>query len=115
MPAINFMKQFADAVENGDKRQTIRPERKRPICAGDTLYLYTGQRTRQARKLKEVECSQVSDIEVANYYVLLNGKCLAPLDADSFAQRDGFNNRHELIAFFKRQYGLPFNGVLIEW
>lgn len=115
MPAINFMKKFADAVQNGDKCQTIRKARKNPIKPGDTLYLYTGQRTSNARKLKETKCTDVKDIEVHDHYVMIESQTLAPVDANAFAVKDGFKDRHEMIAFFEHQYRLPFYGKLIEW
>ena len=42
MPALNFQRQFADAVRCGYKRQTIRAKRKHTIRIGDTLYLQMG-------------------------------------------------------------------------
>lgn len=52
---INFKQQFAEMVESGEKRQTIRRERKghRQIGKGDHLKLYTGLRTKQCRLLGE--------------------------------------------------------------
>ena len=49
MVAYNFQKQFADAVERGEKRQTIRAPRRdgRHAKVGDKLQLYTGMRTKQ--------------------------------------------------------------------
>ena len=37
MPALNFKKEFADKVKNGEKRQTIRAMRKRRFQIGDNL------------------------------------------------------------------------------
>ena len=53
MPALNFRAEFADAVERGEKCQTIRAYRKdgRNPKPGDTLHLYTGMRTRACRRL----------------------------------------------------------------
>jgi len=48
MPTINFTK---FKVESGEKRQTIRAVRKRPIKVGDKLHLYSGLRTKKARNL----------------------------------------------------------------
>jgi hypothetical protein len=47
MPALDFQARFAPLVESGEKRQTIRKRRKRPIGVGQTLYLWTGQRLPQ--------------------------------------------------------------------
>lgn len=115
MTAINFMKRFADAVENGEKCQTIRKQRKNPILPGCKLQLYTGQRTSKCRKLKDARCNSVKDIEVHDHYIMIEGKTLAPSHADEFANKDGFPNRHAMIGFFAGQYGLPFIGVIIEW
>jgi hypothetical protein len=115
MTAINFMKRFADAVESGEKCQTIRKARKNPIQTGCKLQLYTGQRTSACRKLKDARCSSVKDVEIGDYYISIDGKSLAPKFADHFARKDGFPDRHAMISFFKNQYGLPFLGVLIEW
>lgn len=53
MPMFNFKKQFADSVESGEKRQTIRARRKNRPQVGQTAYLYTGARTKACRKLGE--------------------------------------------------------------
>lgn len=52
MPAYNFQKQFAPLVESGQKRQTIRAiGKRRHARPGESLQLYTGQRTKACRKL----------------------------------------------------------------
>lgn len=51
MALLGFKSIFADAVERGEKRQTIRAERKRPIKVREKLYLYTGLGTKKCRKL----------------------------------------------------------------
>ena len=83
MPALNFQKQFADAVESGlfdlrgeprpdrligvrPKLQTIRLYRKdeRDPKPGQTLYHFTGMRTKQCRRLGEAECTSVMPVEI---------------------------------------------------
>jgi hypothetical protein len=49
----------ADASPVGLKRQTIRAIRKYPFKVGDKLFLYTGCRTRQVRKLGEATAVEV--------------------------------------------------------
>lgn len=58
MPALNFKKRFEPMIESGDKRQTIRAKRKdcRDPKEGQTLYLYTGMRSKGCRKLGEAPC-----------------------------------------------------------
>lgn len=52
MPALNFT-MFVDAVESGDKRQTIRAYRSdgRDAKPGDPLYLFAGMRSTACRRL----------------------------------------------------------------
>ena len=129
MPAYNIKEQFAPLVEAGTKRQTIRPPRKRPTRVGDTLYLYTGMRTKQCRKLREETCTSVWKIEIATpSQIFMFGEPLSPDlasrrrwqlgydDMLAIAIADGFEN--DIIAmtsFFQQQYGLPFTGEVIRW
>lgn len=117
MPALNFSPEFADAVENGTKRQTIRWQRKKPIEAGDTLYLYTGQRTKSCRKLRTDQCASVTPIRIIQegMRIYLNGLHLHYDDARDLARRDGFHNPVSMCEWFAKRYGPKFEGVLICW
>ncbi len=116
MPALNFQPHFAELVESGKKCQTIRPPRKRPIKVGDTLYLYTGMRTKACRKLGEVEVESVAQIQIRNERdVWVNSKQLDVDQRLSLAAKDGFDWFSEMADWFDRRYGLPFNGALIRW
>lgn len=116
MPLLNFKKQFANAVESGIKRQTIRTPRKHEIKTGDTLYLYTGLRTSSTRKLRTAKCSSVQIIRIAPDGISFSGDEICELSKmDKFAQADGFNNYSEMLAWFEEQHGLPFVGILIKW
>ncbi len=115
MPAINFSPQFADAVEAGAKRQTIRKVRKNPIEYGDTLYLYTGQRTKSCRKLGEWECSNTRKIVIHKSSVWLDGVLLNLRDTFVLVDDDGFDNMTDFFDWFVDHYGPHFEGVLISW
>jgi len=118
MPAINFKKCFSILVETGKKCQTIRPLRKQPIKVGDTLYLYTGLRTKQCKKLGEAICSEIHSIKISNMGIILDGVYIDHEDAYSLATLDGFLGYRRVIDFvdfFSKQYGLPFSGVVIRW
>ncbi len=120
MPALNFQARFADAVESGQKRQTIRRVWKRPIKQGDTLYLYAGMRTKRCRKLMTADCLSVRPvtIDVAHYvfrHTIVAGKYGGYDHLNRFAKQDGFDSWEEMRDFFKRKYELPFDGVLITW
>ena len=117
MPAYNFKKQFANDVESGKKCQTVRPKRKRPTVAGDTLYLYTGMRTKNCRKLKEAECEVVVPIDIGLFFVRVDNEDLSLEEIEEFAKDDGFENMGEMFSFFNKHYELPLYDTmeLIEW
>ncbi len=125
MPALNFSEKFAPLVESGEKRQTIRKLRKdgRDPKPGDTLYLYTGMRTKKCRKIGEAECLLVEPVQINSRIAVINGCVLIydpscsydSLDMDSLAKADGFVNWKELADWFEKIHGLAFHGLLIRW
>lgn len=115
MPLINFKKQFSQLVEQGIKTQTIRTNRKFPIKKGNRLFLYTGLRTKQTKKLKETVCKSVQEITIDSNNVLLDGVKLSQKEIIELAKADGFNDQQSFANFFKQNYNLPFYGVLIKW
>ncbi len=115
MPALNFSAQFADAVASGEKTQTIRKHRKVPIKAGDTLYLFTGQRTKRIQRLGTVVCRSVRNIAITETAIWVNGEYCSYEERHRFANLDGFTDEDDFRAWFRDHYGLPFRGVLIVW
>lgn len=117
MPALNFKKQFAPDVESGKKRQTIRACRKdgRDPKPGQTLYLYTGMRTKICRKLGEVVCKSVEHISLGYLHIKINNKILGREEIKKLALADGFCCLKDFRNFFKQTHGLHFKGYLIKW
>ncbi len=128
MPALNFIKEMAPKVELGlkepdhpeAKRQSVRAFRKdgRDPKAGQTLYLYTGMRTKGCRKLGEATCKSVEQISIERDVccdVIVGISCLTYFEMIFFAKADGFNSINEFIDFFHKTHGLPFYGLLIKW
>lgn len=117
MVAFNFKAQFADDVESGKKRQTIRAQRRARV--GDPLQLYTGMRTKKCRKLRDAVCTAVDEITIKTrgYYlaIRLNGELLPTEHAREIALADGFDGLAAFADFFSEQYGLPFRGWLTRW
>ena len=110
MVAINFQKQFAAAIESGQKTQTIRAKAR--CKPGDRLQLYTGMRTKGCRKLQDAVCTRVAAIKICEEGIYLNEQ----QEDDVFALRDGFSNYAEMAQWFRDRYGaLPFAGFLIQW
>lgn len=123
MPAYNFQKRFAPAVERGEKRQTIRRTMK-GAQPGARAYLYTGQRTAYCRKLGEGTITSVLPIEIGRHgcgepyaSITEDGKPSHVVhgDLDALARLDGFQTGEEMVEWFAAQYGLPFTGFLHQW
>jgi hypothetical protein len=126
MPAFNFKPEFADAVEWGHKRQTIRAPRTdgRPHCkVGDQIKLYTGMRTKGCRLLATATVTRMDKVRIEGTQMFLNGRMLFSTlhsrDADQtdneFAEADGFEGFTDMANWFDQVHGLPFEGVVIYW
>lgn len=121
MPLINFKKQFVEMIINHKKRQTIRKVRKRAIKRGDTLYLYTGVRTKNCKFLLRTICSDTFPIEINRYAIIIHkdyftsSRISTEHELNEFARQDGFDSFLAMLNFFKEEYELPFHGILIKW
>ncbi|MGE4296813.1 MAG: hypothetical protein AB7E47_02190 [Desulfovibrionaceae bacterium] len=135
MPAYNFKKQFAQAVESGEKRQTIRAiGKRRHAWPGERLQLYTGMRTKACRKLVTPDpvCKDVVHIVMNKFngqreLEFGNSPCLVFLFADGtyrnatadeqeeIAHADGFASFDEMYEWFEQAHGMPFRGVMVRW
>jgi hypothetical protein len=117
---LNFKKQFAPAVEDGSKRQTIRQHRKdgRRIQPGDVLKLYTGLRTGGARLLRAASAQRVQSVRllVSDQALIIDGRLLEAGEKVAFAQADGFPSFTAMVEFFRDQYQLDtFEGFCVQW
>lgn len=120
MPLLGFKKQFAHLVENGTKRQTIRAKRRdgKDQRVGETLYLYTGLRTKHCRKLGEEICKSVEEITIDYNGINVSGNWLSVSERDALARADGFTCFQDMKEFFKNEHGslqAGFSGLLIKW
>lgn len=123
MVAYNFQAQFAGPVERLEKRQTIRANgRRRHARPGERVQLYSGQRTKNCRKLVTPDpvCMAALPVEIATteagrLEIRLDGERLSDAAAEAFARADGFASVAELGTWFERMHGLPFHGTCIRW
>ena len=117
MPALNYKKHLAPLVESGEKRQTIRADRKdgRNPHVGDRLYHFTGLRTKVCRKLREDDCTSVENICIDCHSVVVGTMYLTGIEIEVLAIADGFKDTNTFIEFFRTGYELPFYGKLIKW
>lgn len=117
---FNFKKEFAPGVESGEKRQTIRRNRKdgkRPV-PGDTAKLFTGLRTRGVRLLRAetvTECMSVR-MHIDEGVIVIDGRALSYLERDDFAKADGFATVAEMLLWFRNQHETyDFEGFCVRW
>lgn len=122
MPALNYSERFAGPVDRGEKRQTIRARRKRPIKKGERLYHFTGMRTKACRRLRaghEDHCRDTRpitiDMRVRVLTVTLDGRKIEHEEACRLARADGFPDLIEFVVWFRDHHGLPFVGDVITW
>ena len=117
---FNFKREFASAVEQGTKRQTIRATRadgRRPKV-GDQVKLYTSLRTRNARLLKASTVTAVMSVRLIHKFgeVIVDGERFLTHQADVFAQADGFASKAAMLTWFREQYlGADFEGFCVQW
>lgn len=125
-----FQPRFAPKVEDGTKRQTIRPERKdgRTTKIGDELSLrsWIGKpyRSKQRLLLPVKTCSDCADVSMQEepfpgggvYFVLkVAGQKQSIPGVEEIAKADGFKDGFEMWKWFKDTHGLPFKGEIIRW
>ena len=102
-----FQPRFHDAVRSGEKTQTIRPPRKRPIKPGDYLSLrrWIDRPYRSKQKiLRMAHCESCEPITID-----------AGFNDNEMALADGFADAAEMREWFANTHGLPFSGELIRW
>jgi len=116
--AYSFKGRFADAVQSGEKRQTIRANGKRRHAQpGDKLQLYTGMRTKACRKLRDAVCHDVCPITIYpdKVFTFKPQEIHLREQLENLARSDGFSSWAEMRDWFDETHGLPFTGTMIRW
>jgi hypothetical protein len=111
MPLIGFKKQFAEAVKSGVKSQSIRPIGNRKYKVGDTLFAYSGLRTKYCKKLGEFKITEVGNLyfffeQDSLLFPVVNGNALHSTEREKFAKQDGFDSWMEMRDWFVKEYGI---------
>lgn len=123
MALLNFHSSFAPLVESGQKRQTIRARRKRPVEIGELLHFYTGCRTKAARRLIEPQvCLLAVPIRMCwkqgryrSFECVINGRKQTVSEIQHLALKDGFPDIAAFKGFFLPNGASEFIGQFITW
>lgn len=115
MPALNFT-MFVAKVRSGMKRQTIRAGNR--FHVGDTLYLFTGMRTKKCCRLGTEVCTAAIPIimdDPDGVVVILDNDILLGEGLEYLALLDGFDSADRMLDWFGKTHGWPFVGQVIRW
>ena len=126
---LGFKKRFVPNIENGSKCQTVRETPKRMPKVGETLYMYTGLRTKNCALItKEHTLKSTQDIKMIFTWhvkdkchyprIWVDGRMLNTKEGNDFMIRDGFTDESDFVSFWKDLRSgkdAQFIGILIHW
>lgn len=142
MVAYSFKTIFAEPILVGlgalrmhrvaPKRQTVRAiGKKRHARPGEIVQLYTGLRTKSAKKLGEAVCTRTAPITIefedgsgrtnnfkAGLDIRVDGSLLTEDETYDFVVSDGFLTVERFVQFWEDNHGIdkPFDdGIIIYW
>lgn len=127
MPLFGFKPRFVAPILDGIKDQTIRAVRKVPVRLYTPMYLYSGLRTSNAKRIGTALC-----IERHRIVIRISGEIWiqddsienAPIycidkepELSAFALRDGFRDWPDMVAFWRAEHkGVDeFQGHVYRW
>jgi hypothetical protein len=120
MPQVGFKKQFIQKVMTEEKPFTLRELRKdgRDTRAGQTLYIYTGLRSKQCQKHGEKPCRFAVTVNLSWRSILIPtiGSLKTPALLESFSRLDGFESYAAFCEFHKVAPGMKSKPMrLVAW
>ncbi|MCH7400106.1 ASCH domain-containing protein [Belliella sp. DSM 107340] len=99
---LGFKKSFAKPILQGSKVFTIRNQRKLEPKIGETLYMYTGLRTKDCNKITDKH--KLVSIQLVDLYfsideegngwvdIIVDGRMLKNYEMQEFSKMDGFTD-----------------------
>ena len=121
MPLLSFgalPDDFKIKLLSGEKLQTVREIRKKPIMVGDTLYCWWKSRDpKKKEKLFDAVCTDLIPVEIypRREMVILKDKEMTPDEIMEFAIADGFHCRSDFFDYFYGSNPDKFQGVVIKF
>jgi len=122
MRVIMFQPQFHQAIRDGVKTATIRKAARCQVGDELSLRAWSGKPYRSKHQiLGTATCQKVRKIWLSPAHLDYGGtlgEWIPEKKMDGlydFARREGFRSFGELIEWFDRVHGLPFEGEQITW
>lgn len=119
---LMFDRQFADKIKDGTKRSTIRRTPKREFRVGQTLDLRAWKSSPYRSKMEtlaQVEIKEVIPIRFEettfDVQIKMETTLLSWDETRQLASQEGFDSVAAMTYYINESYGLPFDGILIEW
>lgn len=107
---------YSEHVSGVKKQRPQLAECLRLMRHGDTLVVWKLDRLgRSTRELID-NCTSTHQVFInEDRRIFVDGTPQDGRNADTFAQADGFKDEQEMIDWFGKTHGLPFEGSLIKW
>lgn len=132
---VGFKPRFRLPIENGSKIHTMRNTPKRMPKVGETMYMYTGLRTKNCSIItKEHTLKSIQKINVEFVYngfdlpnkynicthtpiIKIDSNIISVFETDCFFVNDGFENESDFISFWNlpEKQNAIFEGYLFHW
>lgn len=115
MALLGYQGWKAAKVESRECSQTIRARRKTPVKVGETLYHYSGLRSRAARKVLTSVCTETFEIRLAVDHggARANWEADIPVDFHAVARLDGFADITAMTTWFLTNHPVKSGETLV--
>lgn len=118
---LGFKKRFVEPIQIGTKVFTMRGKRKVEPKVGETLFMYSGLRTRECVKIGDKErliSKQQAKLYMQktkyqnNIWINIDGRRLTEAEIDEFVRFDGFKDRGDFIDYWMKSSGVKNSPVM---
>ncbi len=113
---ISFQDRFIDKILSGEMTSIIR-KLSNKAEPGKELQFYQNWRTKDAKKFADAVCQEVAYVKILENVIFI-GKIAHFKSKESLAEiasNDGFSTWDDMVSWFANQYGLPFEGKMIDF
>ncbi len=112
---LGYKKRFIEPIQIGTKVFTMRNKRKITPKIGETLYMYSGLRTKHTVKISDKEKLQsIQEVRiyiekknnVHSVFIHVDGRPLLANEISEFVKYDGFENETDFVDYWLTSSGV---------